>query len=83
MRILPEGVVSKNDMGALTILQSIVSCMVLGGRIQGELLLLFFVCVPIACSIAPPGCGESAQVGDHDGGEEGEGEKEPQHPVYT
>ena len=39
MRILPEGVVSKNDMGALTILQSIVSCMVLGGRIQGELLL--------------------------------------------
>ena len=38
-RILPEGVVSKNDMGALTILQSMVSCMVLGGVFRWELLL--------------------------------------------
>ena len=35
-RILPEGVVSKNDMGALTILQSMVSCMVLGGVVRGS-----------------------------------------------
>ena len=39
--------------------------------------------VPIAYNIAPPGCSECAQVGDHDGGEEGEGEEESQHPVYT
>ena len=33
--------------------------------------------------IAPPGCSEGAKVGDHDGGEEGEGEEEPQGPVDT